>query len=55
MNVDLIVIHIVPFKDTVYMSNLCSKRLRHQPCLEHIDDEEGEIALCILVLLTLEC
>jgi ribonucleoside-diphosphate reductase alpha chain len=36
------------FKDTVYMSNLCQEITLPTKPLEHIDDENGEIALCIL-------
>ena len=36
------------FKDTVYMSNLCQEITLPTKPLQHIDDEEGEIALCIL-------
>jgi ribonucleoside-diphosphate reductase alpha chain len=47
MNVDHTNTHS-SFKDKVYMSNLCQEiTLPTQP-LEHIDDSDGEIALCIL-------
>ena len=36
------------FKDKVYMSNLCQEITLPTKPLQHIDDEEGEIALCIL-------
>jgi ribonucleoside-diphosphate reductase alpha chain len=36
------------FKDKVYMSNLCQEITLPTKPLEHIDDPEGEIALCIL-------
>jgi ribonucleoside-diphosphate reductase alpha chain len=36
------------FKDTVYMSNLCQEITLPTKPLQHIDDEQGEIALCIL-------
>ena len=36
------------FKDTVYMSNLCQEITLPTKPLQHIDDENGEIALCIL-------
>ena len=39
-------IHTVS-KDTVYMSNPIQEITSQNP-LQHIDDEEGEIALCIL-------
>ena len=47
MNVDHANTHS-SFKDTVYMSNLCQEITLPTKPLEHIDDEEGEIALCIL-------
>jgi ribonucleoside-diphosphate reductase alpha chain len=47
MNVDHCNTHS-SFKDTVYMSNLCQEITLPTKPLEHIDDEEGEIALCIL-------
>ena len=36
------------FKDTIYMSNLCQEITLPTKPLQHIDDEKGEIALCIL-------
>jgi ribonucleoside-diphosphate reductase alpha chain len=36
------------FKDTVYMSNLCQEITLPTKPLQHIDDEQGELALCIL-------
>ncbi len=47
MNVDHANTHS-SFKDTVYMSNLCQEITLPTKPLTHIDDEEGEIALCIL-------
>ena len=47
MNVDHCITHS-SLKDTVYMSNLCQEITLPSKPLEHIDDEEGEIALCIL-------
>jgi ribonucleoside-diphosphate reductase alpha chain len=47
MNVDHCNTHS-SFKDTVYMSNLCQEITLPTKPLNHIDDEEGEIALCIL-------
>ena len=47
MNVDHCNTHS-SFKDTVYMSNLCQEITLPTKPLEHIDDEKGEIALCIL-------
>jgi len=47
MNVDHVNTHS-SFKDTVYMSNLCQEITLPTKPLEHIDDENGEIALCIL-------
>jgi len=47
MNVDHANTHS-SFKDTVYMSNLCQEITLPTKPLEHIDDENGEIALCIL-------
>jgi ribonucleoside-diphosphate reductase alpha chain len=47
MNVDHCNSHS-SFKDTVYMSNLCQEITLPTKPLQHIDDEEGEIALCIL-------
>ena len=36
------------FKDQVYMSNLCQEITLPTDPIHHIDDEDGEIALCIL-------
>ena len=36
------------FKDKVYMSNLCQEITLPTDPIDHIDDEAGEIALCIL-------
>jgi len=47
MNVDHANTHS-SFKDTVYMSNLCQEITLPTKPLNHIDDDEGEIALCIL-------
>jgi len=47
MNVDHANTHS-SFKDTVYMSNLCQEITLPTKPLQHIDDKEGEIALCIL-------
>ena len=47
MNVDHCNTHS-SFKDTVYMSNLCQEITLPTKPLQHIDDEKGEIALCIL-------
>jgi ribonucleoside-diphosphate reductase alpha chain len=47
MNVDHCNTHS-SFKDTVYMSNLCQEITLPTKPLQHIDDKEGEIALCIL-------
>ena len=47
MNVDHCNTHS-SFKDTVYMSNLCQEITLPTKPLNHIDDENGEIALCIL-------
>ena len=47
MNVDHCNTHS-SFKDTVYMSNLCQEITLPTKPLTHIDDKEGEIALCIL-------
>ncbi len=47
MNVDHANTHS-SFKDTVYMSNLCQEITLPTKPLQHIDDEQGEIALCIL-------
>ena len=47
MNVDHCNSHS-SFKDTVYMSNLCQEITLPTKPLNHIDDPDGEIALCIL-------
>jgi ribonucleoside-diphosphate reductase alpha chain len=47
MNVDHCNTHS-SFKDKVYMSNLCQEITLPTKPLQHIDDEDGEIALCIL-------
>ena len=47
MNVDHCNTHS-SFKDTVYMSNLCQEITLPTTPLQHIDDPNGEIALCIL-------
>jgi len=47
MNVDHCNTHS-SFKDPVYMSNLCQEITLPTKPLQHIDDENGEIALCIL-------
>ena len=36
------------FKDPIFMSNLCQEITLPTKPIQHIDDEEGEIALCIL-------
>ena len=36
------------FKDPIYMSNLCQEITLPTKPIQHIDDENGEIALCIL-------
>ena len=47
MNVDHCNTHS-SFKDTVFMSNLCQEITLPTKPLTHIDDPDGEIALCIL-------
>src|SRR5210317_346639 len=47
MNVDHTNSHS-SFKDAVYMSNLCQEITLPTKPIQHIDDENGEIALCIL-------
>ena len=47
MNVDHANTHS-SFKDKVYMSNLCQEITLPTTPLDHIDDKDGEIALCIL-------
>jgi ribonucleoside-diphosphate reductase alpha chain len=37
-----------PYKDVVHMSNLCKEVILKTKPIEHIDDESGAIALCIL-------
>ena len=41
------------FKDKVYMSNLCQEITLPTKPVQHIDDKEGEIALCILSAINL--
>ena len=47
MNIDHCNTHS-SFKDKVYMSNLCQEITLPTTPVQHIDDESGEIALCIL-------
>ena len=47
MNIDHANTHS-SFKDRVYMSNLCQEITLPTKPIQHIDDENGEIALCIL-------
>ena len=47
MNIDHCNTHS-SFKDKVYMSNLCQEITLPTTPIKHIDDAEGEIALCIL-------
>ena len=47
MNVDHSNTHS-SFKDPVYMSNLCQEITLPTKPIQHIDDDKGEIALCIL-------
>ena len=47
MNVDHCNTHS-SFQDRVYMSNLCQEITLPTKPIQHIDDKEGEIALCIL-------
>ena len=47
MNVDHANTHS-SFKDPVYMSNLCQEITLPTKPIQHIDDDKGEIALCIL-------
>ena len=47
MNIDHCNTHS-SFKDTVYMSNLCQEITLPTKPIQHIDDDAGEIALCIL-------
>jgi len=41
------------FKDKIYMSNLCQEITLPTTPIQHIDDKEGEIALCILSAINL--
>ena len=41
------------FKDKVNMSNLCQEITLLTKPIQHIDDKEGEIALCILSAINL--
>ena len=52
MNIDHCKTHS-SFKDKVYMSNLCQEITLPTKPVQHIDDEEGEIALCILSAINL--
>jgi len=52
MNIDHCNTHS-SFKDKVYMSNLCQEITLPTKPIKHIDDEEGEIALCILSAINL--
>ena len=47
MNMDHVNSHS-SFKDKVEMSNLCQEITLPTTPLQHIDDPDGEIALCIL-------
>ena len=47
MNIDHCNTHS-SFKDKVYMSNLCQEITLPTKPIQHIDDDDGEIALCIL-------
>jgi len=47
MNIDHCNTHS-SFKDKVYMSNLCQEITLPTKPIQHIDDKDGEIALCIL-------
>ena len=47
MNIDHTNTHS-SFQDRVYMSNLCQEITLPTKPIQHIDDEDGEIALCIL-------
>ena len=47
MNIDHCNTHS-SFKDKIYMSNLCQEITLPTTPIKHIDDAEGEIALCIL-------
>ena len=52
MNIDHCNTHS-SFKDKVYMSNLCQEITLPTKPVQHIDDDEGEIALCILSAINL--
>ena len=52
MNIDHCNSH-TSFKDKVYMSNLCQEITLPTKPIQHIDDKEGEIALCILSAINL--
>ena len=52
MNIDHCNTHS-SFKDKVYMSNLCQEITLPTKPVKHIDDPEGEIALCILSAINL--
>ena len=52
MNIDHCNTHS-SFKDKVYMSNLCQEITLPTKPIKHIDDPEGEIALCILSAINL--
>ena len=52
MNIDHCNTHS-SFKDKVYMSNLCQEITLPTKPVQHIDDGEGEIALCILSAINL--
>ena len=52
MNIDHCNTHS-SFKDKVYMSNLCQEITLPTRPVQHIDDPEGEIALCILSAINL--
>ena len=52
MNIDHCNTHS-SFKDKVYMSNLCQEITLPTKPVQHIDDDKGEIALCILSAINL--
>ena len=52
MNIDHCNTHS-SFKDKVYMSNLCQEITLPTKPVQHIDDDNGEIALCILSAINL--
>ena len=52
MNIDHCNTHS-SFKDKVYMSNLCQEITLPTKPVQHIDDPDGEIALCILSAINL--